>query len=212
MLLLLLVCLVVLVALLCGTRTAKRGGSSSGAPTHVVVDLLNLTHHLLAGAGALSTEEIVAAVDRSSACLHKEYPGRVMYVVKDRDSQVGPSAAHEAYRRAAARNQAYISLVEKYPDAQAAPAALASAAPAAAENKHSAAGRDDYYMAVLAARYRCPVMTGDRLKDFDEFRGSVAPFHVTEYAYWRAYPARDYVNPASQRLRRPRTVSICVDN
>lgn len=191
--------LVLALALALARRRNPRRALGGAAPTHIVVDLLNLTHALRTSAAApLTTEEIVAAVDRTSACLHREYPGRVVYVVKDRDSRGDTGAAGAAYSAAAVRNQVYVCLVEKYAAAPAAPAA------------HSAKGRDDYYMAVLADRYRCPVMTEDRLKDFDEFRDNVAPFHVTEYAYWRAQPAREYVTPASQKLRRPRIVHLCV--
>jgi hypothetical protein len=53
------------------------------------------------------------------------------------------------------------------------------------------------------------VLTDDRLRDFDRFRATIAPFHTLEYAFWRAAPAREYVRPdaaAYARLRKPRCV------
>ncbi len=181
-----------------GGAPVRRG---SPAAPHIVVDTLNLTHHLITRgtiAGPLSIDSIIAAIDATAPALRKKYAGHVMYVVKDRESVFNSEAAHDAYQAAAVRNSIYIYVVERYRD------------PPTAEKGttgHSARGRDDFFMALLAHRWRCPVLSGDKLRDFDEFRGSVPPFHVYEFAFWRDLPQRDYIRPTStaySRLRKPR--------
>ncbi len=187
---------------------ARRGPDPARSP-HVVVDTLNLTHWWRRRPGAappegpLSTEEIVAAVDATAAELKRRHPGRVMYVVKDRESQLNDAEIRRVYDAAAKRNRIYLYAVERYADPP------ASGVPDAALAEHSARGRDDFFIALLAARWKCAVLTEDRLRDFPRFRATIRPFHVYEYAFWRALPDRVFVRPeaaAHARLRKPRAV------
>jgi hypothetical protein len=190
-------------------------------PSHLVVDTLNLAHWLRGrprapGAGPtdpapadsapadpgrpLEPADIVAAIDATAATLKKTYPGQLVYVLKDRESRFNEPEQRQAFQAAAQRNQVTVALVERYQDPPAGGPTAAS---------HSARGRDDFYMSILAHRLRCPVLTADRLRDFADFRAAVPPFHVLEFTHWRAHPARDFVRPASPayaRLRRPATV------
>jgi hypothetical protein len=163
-----------------------------------VVDALNL-----AGGDPARVE---AAIDGAAPRLKLRHPGRVMFVVKDGEGALATPARRAALQAAAARNGVYVYAAERYADP---PAGSASSRAAAAAGVHSARGRDDFLAAVLAFRWRCPVLTEDRFRDFAEFRATVRPFHVFEFAFWRATPARDFVDPASAafaRLRRPRGV------
>ncbi len=195
-----------------GKQSEQKGG---GAPPrrradfarspHVVVDTLNLAHWRGAAA-PLSPAAIAATVDATAGALKLRHAGRVMYVLKDRETQLNDDAARREYQAAATRNGVYISAAERYAD----PPASEAGASAAAAAEHSSRGRDDFYMSVLAGRHRCAVVTGDRLRDFGRFRATVAPFHVVEFAYWREAPHREYIRPdaaAFARLRKPRTVS-----
>ena len=171
-------------------------------PAHIVVDTLNLTHWLgkgdLRGAG-LTLESVLSTIEKTASVLRAKYPGRVMYVVKDRESVLNDSAARVAYADAAMKHSVYIYAVERYENP---PTALLTKS-----HTHSAKGRDDLYMALLAGRWKCPVLTEDRFRDFDEFRADVGPFHVYEFAFWRALPSRDYVRPSALRaLKKPRAV------
>jgi hypothetical protein len=186
-----------------------RGPDYSKSP-HIVVDTLNLTHWLHEQRRrqrpldekplTLTAAVIAETVDRTAAILRARHGGRVMYVVKDRESQFSDDAAREVYKRAAERNGVYLLAAERYPDP---PKGVAASA------EHSARGRDDFFEAVLAHRWRCAVLTEDRLLDFGRFRATVQPFHVYEFAFWRALPHREFVRPESAayvRMKKPRVV------
>lgn len=182
---------------------AAVGGAARARPRadlapHLVVDTLNLTHWLTARKGRpppLTPAAIVATIDATAATLRARHPGRVMYVVKDRETALNSAETQALYRAAAERNGVYVYAVEQYADPPAAGRERERARRAGAE--HSSRGRDDFYMALLARRWRCAVLTEDRFRDFARFRATVPPFHVREFAYWRAAPARDFVDPAA---------------
>lgn len=185
------------------TPMGVRGKPSVARPeTHIIVDTLNLTywaHTTAKRQAAITTDLIISTIDKTAPILRAKYSGRIMYVVKDRESALNGVDTRVAYGDAATRNKVYIYGVERYED----PPAGASEDPRA----HSARGRDDLYMAVLARKWKCPVLTEDRFRDFDEFRRNVEPFRVYEFAYWRALPEADYVRPEALRgLKPPRAV------
>jgi len=178
-----------------GARAPKKRASQ-----HVVVDTLNLAHWL--SEKPLSVSEIIATIDETAPALKKQFSGRVMYVLKDRESRLTSEAAHRAYQDCAERNRVYVIIAEKYADPPSGNARTAA---------HSARGRDDFLVSVLADRWRCLALTEDRLRDFREFRQTLQPFHAYEFAYWRDRPAREYFRPESvaySRLRKPRTASF----
>ena len=183
------------------------GGVDFAKSPHLVIDTLNLTHWLCERRDggrppALTPALIAEAIDETAAALRRRHTGRVMYVLKDRESQFNDAGARDIYRRAAERNKVYVSAAERYVDP---PASAPANDPAA----HSSRGRDDFYMSLLANRHRCAVLTDDRLRDFAEFRTTVPPFHVVEYAFWRDQPLREFIRPEAPayiRMRRPRMV------
>ncbi len=59
-----------------------------------------------------------------------------------------------------------------------------------------------FYMSLLAWKHRCGVLTHDRMRDFEQLRGALDPFHVYEYAFWRKLPARDQINPLASAFSR----------
>jgi hypothetical protein len=182
--------------------TVRRGLDYAKSP-HIVVDTLNLTHWLHGAdrkSFALTPTLIADTIDRTAPALLVRHTGRVMYVLKDRESQFNDEAAREVYKQAAERNGVYVYVAERYPDP---PKGVAPSA------EHSARGRDDFFVAMLAHRWRCAVLTEDRLRDFDRFRATIQPFHVYEFAFWRATPHREFVRPESSayaRMKKPRMV------
>ena len=213
-------------------RAARCGGAPARAaprapPKNIVVDTLNLAHWLRqrdastrdaskrdaskrdASKGPLSTAEIAAAVARAAPALRRRFPGEVVFVLKDPDSSLNDGAVRAQYQAAAERARVRIACAERYPPgAEPAGQRKKHGAPAAA---HSAAGRDDFYMCLLASQLRCAVATEDRLRDFADFRATVEPFTVISFAHWRALPARDYVRPDARAfagLRKPRRVGF----
>lgn len=165
---------------------------------HLVVDTLNVAHWL-SGQSRLSPETIVSAIDRTAPELKRRYSGRVIYVLKDRESQFNDAQVRELYRAAAERNQVYVAVAERYEDPPSADG------PGTGDHGHSARGRDDFYMGVLASRLKCAVLTNDRFRDFDSLRANVPPFHATTYSYWGA-PVREYLRPGRLRVERPPAV------
>lgn len=197
--------LLVLCALVLRLRPAVvLGGAVPKKSPHVVVDTLNLTHHLAVKQPKhLTTEQIVGTIDTTAAKLRAEFPGRVMYVVKDRENALNDTTQRLAYHEAAVRNSVFIYVVERYE-------VPPNTSTKGKSKAHSARGRDDMYMAILARKHRCKVLTGDKFRDFDEWRKEVEPFHVDEYTYWRDLPERDYVKPLSpayRALKRPFTIT-----
>ena len=198
------VCLLAALVLCAGGRGAVTGGRPArptrAAPSHIVVDTLNLAHWRRGGAAGLSPDTIVQTIDATAPTLKQAYSGKVVYVLKDRESRFDDAGAREAYRLAALRNGVYVSVASRYrePPAGTKPSA-----------EHSSLGRDDFYMALLASRNRCAVLTADKLRDFARFRATIPPFYVIEYAFWRDAPEYEFVRPESTayaRLRRPKTV------
>ena len=196
--------------------TSERVDILGGAPrrrvglmpsAHLVVDTLNLAHWLRRGgpgqgAAPLSAAEIVRAIDRTAAPLKKRFSGTLTYILKDQETVLNDAAVRAAYQAAAERNRVHIACAERSDFAAASNHSARSHA-----EPHSARGRDDFYMCLQARRYRCAVASEDRLRDFAEFRGEIAPFHTLTFVYWRATPERDFIRPASPayaQLRRPR--------
>jgi hypothetical protein len=187
-----------------GAKTPRVARPPSGS---VVVDALNLTHWLRDETrAAIPDGEVGEMIGATAPLLKKKFRGRVIYVVKDRETAHNAPATRELYAAAARENQVHVVVVERYHTAaapRAAPLARAQTRP------HSARARDDFMMAVLAQRWRCPVLTADKLRDFAEFRGALEPFYTFEYSYWDVLPTHEYINPAStaySRLKKPRTL------
>jgi len=210
----LLIILVVILALVLARTLAARGTGKrawGGAPSpahHLVVDALNLTHWARPGdpGRPLTTCDVIETIDATAPLLKKRYPGRIMYVSKDRESELNDERVRAVYDSAARRNGVHVYLVERY-DPAAAPRGHAEK-----KGLHSEQGRDDFLMGLLAWRHRCPVLSRDRFRDFDALKHSVGPFLAIEYTPHRelAVPAKkQQYNPAAAEfsgVRRPRRV------
>ena len=184
-----------------GGAAARRPGSSGrrgGPGDHVVVDTLNLTHWNFSTArkrARMSAEQIGQTITAAAGILKAKFKGRVMFVIKDREATPNSEKDHERLQALAKQAGVYIMLVEKY----------------AGEGKqkqtaHAVKGRDDFYMALLAHKWKAPVLSEDRFRDFGEFRQKVPPFRVFEFSYWQDRPTLDFVRPeafAYRRLRPP---------
>ena len=196
-LILLFICIAMIAMIVLAPRAQYIGGVAPRSQ-HIVVDTLNLTHWYH---HAVSPELIVATIDQTASQLIARHSGKVMYVLKDRESQFTTEAARTLYEHAAVRNKVYICMAERYVDPPAGNAI---------STEHSSLGRDDFYMSVLAYRHRCAVITADRLEDFTMFRSTIQPFHVVEYSFWRNLPHREYIRPeaaAFARVKKPWTIS-----
>jgi len=189
-----------LAQLLCRRRERAVAG---GGPKDVVVDTLNLVHWLRrrVPGGRIGTCDILGAIDAATPGIRRAYPGRVTFVTKTRETEETPvmkARLRALYQAAAQRNGVHIHVVENLPGQKKASA------------DHSALGRDDFYIALLAKRYRCPVISRDHYRDLAQMKkGALSTFHVYSYSPTKKTADRDFVNPSAAefgRLRRPKTV------
>jgi len=173
-------------------------GGGAAAPQNIIVDTLNLTHWLFPDS-ILSEDLIIKSIDQTASKLKKQYPGKVIYVLKDRETTFNDKFTHVALKETADRNLVTIIVAEKYKDPPSSEADKSVS--------HSSRGRDDFLMSVLARQWRCPVLTEDRLRDFDEFRSNIKPFHTYEFTYYKQLPTREFYRPDAPsyiRLKKPR--------
>jgi hypothetical protein len=183
---LLLAALLLAIFLLLLDCDASESHVDGGADACLVVDTLNLCHWL---GGRI---DVVRAIDKTAPLLQRY---NVFFVVKDRTKT--PRIDYERLRAAAVRNRVTIVVAEPQDPRP--------------DTSGAALGRDDFFMAVLAHRLRCRVATEDRMRNLEEMRGSVAPFFVRQFTFWRDAEERDFVRPdapAFRGLPRPRRVSF----
>lgn len=204
-----------------GGRESARSKKAKASP-NVVVDTLNLTHHLLSAGfdpalGSIPTAAsarkqaekpltlcaIVAAIDYSAPILRQDFSGRIIYVVKDRETpktSAQRDLAPALYRAAARRNRVSVHLVEK----EARPSTGLSAWRATGETEptHQRLGRDDFYMGLLAWKLQCGVLTEDRMRDFQKLKTEVQPFRVEQFDHWTLCSTKTQVTPGARDYER----------
>lgn len=168
---------------------------------NIIVDTLNLVHALNEGETSINIQDIIAVIDETASVIRQRYPGRIMYVTKDRETRQDKAEAVQIralYQAAARRNMVYISVVERLPDTVNKSA------------EHAALGRDDFYLMMLAWKLNCPVLSRDRFRDLKSMKaGHLDKFHVYTYSPVKNLPERDYVNPAAAefaRMHQPTTI------
>lgn len=183
----------------------KESAGKESASENVIIDTLNLVHWLRRGAREtprITICDIVSAIEETAPTLKERYPGRVVYVTKDREADVGADVRawlRGIYQGVSKRCGVYIHDVEKLPDDV-----------SSSTSPHSSLGRDDFYIAMMAKQYRCSVLSRDKYRDLDDMkRGELGRFHVYTYSPFKDTPERDFVNPSAPefaRMRRPRTI------
>lgn len=168
-----------------------RGGSEH----HIVVDTLNLAHWY-AQKKKIESADIVRAITRTAPALRKRYAGEVVYVLKDSDSGRGGGVDYEALAR---REKIQIVLVLK--DAPASSADFRRPTQDAAA--HSARGRDDFAVGMLAWKLRCRALTNDGMRDFEDVKKNARPF-IMRTLHWARRPTQVHITPHMVEVRRPR--------
>lgn len=184
---------------------------------NIVVDTLNLTHWLQRRAPLKMVETctILAAIERTAPIIRRSYPGRIIYVTKDRETPATKERAERLralYQATARRCGVYVNVVERLPnekDDDAHDGAHDGAPRRRRGKSHAALGRDDFYLIMLAWKYNSPVLSRDRFRDLADMKAGLDPFHVYIYSPVKTLPERDFVNPAAaefQKMRRPAAV------
>jgi len=177
---------------------------------NLVVDTLNLTHWLKRRAPLKRVEtcDILAAIEKTAPILRRSYPGRIIYVTKDRETRAAKVDAERLralYQATARRCKVYVNVVERLPGEEDEPDTRRHRK----GKPHAALGRDDFYLIMLAWKYSCPVLSRDRFRDLADMKADLNPFHVYSYSPVKLLPERDFVNPAAaefRKLRRPASV------
>jgi hypothetical protein len=165
---------------------------------HVVVDGLNMTHWMMGDKTKITPEIIKNCVIKAGKQLKARFKGRVMIVLKDRTNQFNDNDTHAEIQKLARESGCYIYIVERYKEP---PRDITKPNNTSKEAKHAAVGRDDFYATLLARKWRCGVLTEDRLRDFGEFRQNIPAFQIYEFVGYKNTPIRDYVTPSAPIYR-----------
>lgn len=206
--------------------SATPAASAASAASDLVIDTLNLTHHLLAAgrlrpaAGSASknqvTWELIAqAIAAAAPVLHPQYSGRLYFVLKDPDGgrpggraapkDKSPACEHgAAFARLAAELGVHIHVAERARDPAAEWQRLGTSEPT-----HQKVGRDDFYMGYLAWKRGAPVLSEDRMRDFQLLKTEVRPFRVRAFDRDASGGNVDHIFPGApeyRRIRKPRLV------
>ena len=170
------------------------GCGPTGNTKDLVIDTLNILHYL---GMKPSDKSIRRTIEKTIPIIRKKYPGRIMYVVKDRDAGHIKDETKKMYESLAKKHMITIASVEKYkeqPNAK----DLADHK----KNKHHAAqGRDDYYALYLATKFNCWVLTNDKFKDAEDFKKNLIPFRAHEYHYHKKDPDQVFIKPKAENTR-----------
>ena len=166
----------------------------------IIIDTLNLTYWIY---GNIDGDNIFNAINLITKQLKDKYKGRMMFVIKDKESEFNTDEDRNKFIKIANDNKIYIYIVEKYKIPPKSSIQLDSKE----YDKHSSLGRDDFYMSILANKYKCSILTNDRLKDFKSFKYSISPFYVLELNYFIKIPNKDYINPSKyNKLKKPKKI------
>jgi hypothetical protein len=170
------------------------GGGAAGTrreSQNLVVDALNLTHWWQKKK-VTSVCDVTQTIADVAPVLRQRFPGRLVFVTKNRETAIdGHEAARvrAVYQEVANTSNVEIAVVERLPSDD------------TPRLSHASLGRDDFYLVMLAQRYRCGVLSGDRFRDLAEMKsGDLPPFHVYMYLPGALAPQRDFVNPHAPEL------------
>ena len=163
------------------------GGANTGPNQgNIVVDLLNATGYYY---DEINHDNKIACIKKLTKLLKSEYTDRIMFVVKGKNTEHLTRDELGDFQDLAEKLRIYIYVTEQYELVD--------------PTEHYEQARDDFYMCYLAKKYNCYLLTEDRLRDIAEFN-KVPKFKIIEYAFWRAKPDIDFVNPAGIKLRKPK--------
>jgi hypothetical protein len=59
---------------------------------------------------------------------------------------------------------------------------------------------------MLATKYNCDVITGDKLRDYRKFKHNLKPFLVYSCQYWTEAPVLEIINPKGINIKSPQII------
>jgi len=217
--------LFILIALKYSDRSSNNSditvyGGSRLSNDHIVIDTLNLLHLVFEsdklGKVVVNEDIIYRTIEISAPVITKKYSGRVMYVIKGKDkiqtdentdqteTDADSEKKYNRLQELCNKYKIYIYYIEQYKDPPKGHKMSAA---------HASKGRDDFYLMMLANRYKCKILSEDRYRDFGQFNDTIPPFYVYEFTFWALEKKKDFVNPAqitkrgSMRIRKAPRVS-----
>ena len=158
----------------------------------LVIDTLNLAGRLFSKSPI--HEEIIESIKYATPILKQFFPGRLMFVFKSKTSRNATKEEIDEYKNLASELKVFIYIVEQYEEN----GPTWKLEKRFASNTHSIGARDDLYAMLLSKRYKCPLLTNDKLLDLNEFKSTVAPFKVLIFDYFTTkQPTKESIVPAS---------------
>lgn len=167
----------------------------------IAIDTLNVIYFIYGYdmTTHITDDNICIGIEYITKKLKKYFPGRVMFVVKDKNTLLNDNNVRNKYAALSKKLKIFIYIVEKY-DLKNSPSwkkptwiksnngILDATDPklqhAISENIHSLESRDDLALILLSKKYRCPILSNDSFRDNSQYRATIAPFKVLEYNWF----------------------------
>jgi len=166
----------------------------------IVVDTLNMVHELFGSDGyKINQKDIESTIKKVTKKLKSKF-SKIIFVTKSKNSENSTSEEiREKYRDLSKKLNISIYLTEKLKNPK-----------QNNHNSHASLGRDDFYIILMAWKYRCSVLGQDYYKDIKEMKfGELDSFYVIKYEPFKKFEEKDYINPTAQeykKVRRPQVI------
>ena len=173
-------------------KNIQGGGKKINNFGDIAIDTLNVIS-FINNKPIHNQNEIIIGIHHITPILKKQYSGRIMFILKDKNTNFNTSEIREKYKKLAHELKIFIYITENY-----------EKGPTWKLEKrfdssiHSQHARDDLYLLILANQYKCPVITGDNFRDILEFKGTIAPFKILSYDWFTIkQPIQDFIMPSN---------------
>ncbi len=146
--------------------------------THIVVDGLNLVYfyNKRKNKKIHNTTDIIPHISELFKwlvpILQKTHKDRIMFVYKNKPGTQYTDKQKLQYKKLASKYKVYIYLCQDI---------KSTTVKSKYKHSHASLGRDDFYAAVLAKRYKCRVLSYDKYKDFEDFVHEIPDFQVYQF-------------------------------
>jgi hypothetical protein len=162
---------------------------------NIVVDTINLTYFY---ENEINIKGFTKTIVMLTKKLRDIYGGIIFFVLKDRDTHPYTIQDIEMLNKLAHEQKISISVATQYD--------IKKLQIDYKNDKHCIKSRDDFYMCMLSTKYNCDVLTGDKLRDYREFKHNLKPFLVYSCQYWTPAPVLEIVNPKGINIKSPKII------
>jgi hypothetical protein len=154
----------------------------------IVVDTLNIIYFIYNyhNYSVITNDTICIGIEYITKKLKKYFPGRIMFIIKDKNTLLNNSKIRDKYKELSKKLKIYIYIAEKYNSHNAPswkkPTWVKSSGESA--DIHSTESRDDLAAILLSKKYKCPILSNDNYSDNYEYRATIPPFKLLEYNWY----------------------------